>query len=168
VYLQIKLVKYNADWEITNIYENLQKVWSQFFTHMLLFVYIWSNLNIYRFIGIWICCQWIQTNSYSVIFDYLQYLVQHLMNDPEGKKNFLPLITVNIEWQPESNSIKRIKMTMTWCKVLRCTKIWRYFLPEGWPDRLQRVRAVSWMATSAPGPQRLATGQKGWETSDWK
>ncbi len=25
-------------------------------------------------------------NSYSVTFDYSQYLVQHLMNDPEGKK----------------------------------------------------------------------------------
>jgi hypothetical protein len=26
------------------------------------------------------------TNSYSVTFGYTQYLVQHLMNDPEGKK----------------------------------------------------------------------------------
>jgi len=32
MYLQIKTVKYNADQEIMNTYENLQKVWSQFFT----------------------------------------------------------------------------------------------------------------------------------------
>jgi hypothetical protein len=39
-----------------NIYENLEIVPSQFFTDMLLFVYI-RILNIYWFIGIWICCQ---------------------------------------------------------------------------------------------------------------
>jgi hypothetical protein len=38
------------------------------------------------FIGIQIRCQRIQTVSYSVTFGYTQYLVQHLMNDPEGKK----------------------------------------------------------------------------------
>jgi hypothetical protein len=64
------MLKYNADREITNIYENLQIVWIQFFTDMLLFVYIQPTLNIYWFIGILICCQWIQTNSYSVTFDY--------------------------------------------------------------------------------------------------
>ncbi len=32
MYLQIKTVKYNADQEIMNTFENLQKVWSQFFT----------------------------------------------------------------------------------------------------------------------------------------
>ncbi len=37
---QINTVKYDADWEIMNIYENLQIVWSQFFTDILLFVYI--------------------------------------------------------------------------------------------------------------------------------
>ncbi len=63
------MVKYNADWEITNIYENLQIVWSQFVTDMLLFVSIQSTSNIYWFIGIRIRCQQIQTNSYSVTFD---------------------------------------------------------------------------------------------------
>ncbi len=57
MYLQINMVKYNADWEITNIYENLQIVQSQFFTDMLLFIYIQSTLNIYWFIGILIHCQ---------------------------------------------------------------------------------------------------------------
>ncbi len=57
MYLQINTVKYNADREITNIYENLQIVRSQFFTDMLLFVYIQSTLNIYWFIGIQIRCQ---------------------------------------------------------------------------------------------------------------
>jgi hypothetical protein len=53
---------------------------------MLLFVYIGSTSNIYWFIGIQINCQQIQTKSYSVTFGYTQYLVQHSMNDPEGKK----------------------------------------------------------------------------------
>jgi hypothetical protein len=53
---------------------------------MLLFVYIRSTSNIYWFIGIWIRCQQIQTNRYLVTFGYSQYLVQHLMNDPEGEK----------------------------------------------------------------------------------
>ncbi len=68
--LQINTVKYNADHEIMNTYKNLQIVWSQFFTDKLIFDYIRSNSNIYWFIGIQICCQQIQTNSYSVTFDY--------------------------------------------------------------------------------------------------
>ncbi len=70
VYLQINTVKYNADWEIMNIYENLQIVWSHFLTDMLLFINIRSTSNIYWFISIRICCQQIQTNSYSFTFDY--------------------------------------------------------------------------------------------------
>ncbi len=65
------MVKYDADREIMNIYENLQIVRSQFFTDMLLFIYIWPTLNIYCFFGIWICCQQIPMNSYAVTFDYL-------------------------------------------------------------------------------------------------
>ncbi len=84
--LQINTVKYNANWEIMNIYENLQIVWSQFCTNKQLFVYIWSTSNINWFISIQICCQWIQTNSYLVTFSYTQYLVQHSMSVPEGKK----------------------------------------------------------------------------------
>jgi len=60
------MVKYNANRESINAYENLQIVRSQFFTDKLILIYIWSNSNIYWFICIWICCQWIQTNSYSV------------------------------------------------------------------------------------------------------
>ncbi len=84
--LQINTVKYDANREIKNIYENLQIVWSQFCTDLQLLIYIWSSLNIYLFIGTRICCQWIQTNSYLVTFGYSQHLVQHLMNDPEGRK----------------------------------------------------------------------------------
>ncbi len=84
--LQINTVKYNANREIMNIYENLQIVWSQFCTNKQLFVYIRSTSNINWFISIQICCQRIQTNSYLVTFSYTQYLVQHWMNDPEGKK----------------------------------------------------------------------------------
>ena len=69
MYLQINMVKYDADQKIANIYENLQIVCSQFFTDMLLFFSIWSTLNIYWFIGIQIRCQRIQTNSYLVTFD---------------------------------------------------------------------------------------------------
>jgi len=54
---------------------------------MLLFINIWSTSNIYWFIGIRIHCQGIQTNSYLVIFGYTQYLAQHSMNNPEGKKS---------------------------------------------------------------------------------
>jgi hypothetical protein len=38
VYLQINMVKYNADQEITNTHENLQIVQSQFFTDKLIFI----------------------------------------------------------------------------------------------------------------------------------
>ena len=86
VFLQINTVKYDVDREITNIYENLQIVWSHFFTDIVLFINIRSTSNIYCFIGIRIRCQRIQTNSYSVTFGYSQYLVQHSMNDPEGRK----------------------------------------------------------------------------------
>ncbi len=68
MYLQINTVKYNADQEIMNIYKNLQIVQCQFFTDMLLFIYIQSSLNIYWFIGIqiWILCQQIQTPFQSL------------------------------------------------------------------------------------------------------
>jgi hypothetical protein len=52
MYLQINTIKYDTDWEITNTYENLQIVWSQFFTDKLIFIYIRYNSNIYWFIGI--------------------------------------------------------------------------------------------------------------------
>ncbi len=70
MYLQINTVKYNAEQEITNIYENLQIVQSQFFTDLLLFDYIQSTLNIYWYISIQICWQQIQMNSYLFIFNY--------------------------------------------------------------------------------------------------
>ena len=47
-------MKYDADQEIMNTYENLQIVQSQFFTDKLIFIYTWSNSNSYWFIGIWI------------------------------------------------------------------------------------------------------------------
>jgi hypothetical protein len=56
----MKMVKYNGNQEITNTYENLQILRSQFFTNKLIFIYIMSKLNIYWFIGIQICCQQIQ------------------------------------------------------------------------------------------------------------
>ncbi len=40
------MVKYDADQEIINTYENLQIVCTQFFTDKLILVYIPSNLNI--------------------------------------------------------------------------------------------------------------------------
>ncbi len=70
MYLQINTVKYNAEQEITNIYENLKIIQSQFFTDLLLFDYIQSTLNIYWFISIQIRWQQIQMNSYLVTFNY--------------------------------------------------------------------------------------------------
>ncbi len=57
--------------EITNTNKNLQIVQSQFFTDKLIFIYIWSNSNIYWFMGIQIRCPQTQTQSYSVTFNYL-------------------------------------------------------------------------------------------------
>ena len=93
MYLQINTVKYNADREITNIYENLQKVWSQFFTDMLLFVYIRSTSNIYWFIGIRIRWQQIQTNSYSVTFNIRTIRSGIQWTNPKVKKHYLLLLT---------------------------------------------------------------------------
>ncbi len=48
MYLQINTVKYDTDQEITNTYENLQIVRTQFFTDKLIFIYILKfleNLN---------------------------------------------------------------------------------------------------------------------------
>jgi hypothetical protein len=53
-----------------NSYENLLIVQSQFFADKLIFIYIWTNSNIYWFIGIWIHYQQKQTKSYSVTFGY--------------------------------------------------------------------------------------------------
>jgi hypothetical protein len=84
VYLQVNMVKYDADQEITNTYENLQIVQSQFFADKLLFISIWSNSNIYWFIGIRICCQQIQIKSFSVTLDYSYYSVSYSMSNNEG------------------------------------------------------------------------------------
>ncbi len=46
MFLQINMVKYNADREITNIYENLQIVGTHFFTDLLPFVNIFGLLQI--------------------------------------------------------------------------------------------------------------------------
>ncbi len=78
------MVKYNANQEIINAYENLQIVQCQFFTDMLIFIYIWSYSNIYWFIDIRIRCQQIQTNSYSNTFDYSYYSVSYLMSNNKG------------------------------------------------------------------------------------
>ena len=56
MYLQINTVKYNADWEITIIYENLQTVWSQLFTDgYYLFIFgllqISIDLSVFRFVA---------------------------------------------------------------------------------------------------------------------
>ncbi len=78
MYLQINMVKYNADREIMNIYENLQIVW------YATFIYIQSTSNIYGFIVIWNHCQKIQTNTYLVTFDYSNYSATYSMSDNKG------------------------------------------------------------------------------------
>jgi hypothetical protein len=114
VSLQINMVKYDTDQEITNIYENLQIVRTHFFTDMLLFVNIWSTSNIYWFISIRICCQWIQTNNYSFTFDYS---VRYSMSNTEGilnyshlpkcykQKSFILLNTYTGKWQKKLRSL---------------------------------------------------------------
>jgi hypothetical protein len=58
IYLQINTVKYYADWEMMNTYENFKIVWSQFFIDKLIFIYIQSYSNIYWFICIGIGIVW--------------------------------------------------------------------------------------------------------------
>ncbi len=45
------MVEYNANWEIMNTYENLQIVWSLFFTDKLIFgiIQISFGLSVFRF-----------------------------------------------------------------------------------------------------------------------
>jgi hypothetical protein len=73
VYLQINTVKYDADQEITNVYENLQIIQSQFFTDMLLFVYIRSTSNIYWFIYLYL--DLLPMNTNEKLFGYFQLFV---------------------------------------------------------------------------------------------
>ncbi len=71
VHLQIYLIKYDPNQEITNTYENLQIFQSQFFTEKLIFVYIRSNSNIYWFIGIQIHSNSLLTNKNEGLFAYI-------------------------------------------------------------------------------------------------
>ncbi len=50
--MQINMIKYDADQEITITYENLWTVWSQFFPDILIFGYIKLNTKIFWIIGI--------------------------------------------------------------------------------------------------------------------
>jgi hypothetical protein len=50
--LQINTVKYDVDREIMITYEILRRVQSQFFTDLVIFIYIWYNSKIFWFIGI--------------------------------------------------------------------------------------------------------------------
>ncbi len=54
MFLQTNMVKYDADWEIMNIYENLQIVWSQFFSGYYSFIgllQISTSLSVFRFVA---------------------------------------------------------------------------------------------------------------------
>ncbi len=77
------MVKYDANWEITNTYEFTNSLISVF-TDKVIFIYIRSNSNIYWFISIRVCCQWIQTNSYSVTFDFSYYSISNSMSNNIG------------------------------------------------------------------------------------
>ncbi len=107
MYLQINTVKYDTDWEITNTYENLQIVWSQFFTDKLIFIYIRYNLNIYWFIGIGIRLVWYRANRYSVLLEFLENSNSHSILEFKGKKNLsqLPILDQKINWFPGKPTI---------------------------------------------------------------
>ena len=89
MYLQINMVKYNADREITNTYENLQIVWSQFFTDKLIFIYFQFNSNFYWFISIRIWLVRWMANRYSVLLKFLVYLNSHSVFKFKGKIKFI-------------------------------------------------------------------------------
>jgi hypothetical protein len=61
------MLKYDANQEIMHIYENWQIIWTQFFTHKVIFIYIRSNWNIYLCIGIWIRYQQTQKELFAYI-----------------------------------------------------------------------------------------------------
>jgi hypothetical protein len=66
-----------------NTYENLQIVGSQFFTNMLIFVYIQSNSNVYWFISIRICCNeyiWIAIRLHSTIHNIWSAIPWAILN----------------------------------------------------------------------------------------
>ncbi len=75
-----------------NTYENLQIVWSQFFTNKLSFTYIWSNSNIYWFISIQIWHAGKMVNRYLVLLKFLLYSISHLIFEFECKIRFIAVI----------------------------------------------------------------------------
>ncbi len=78
------MVKYNPNWEITNTCKNLQKVWSQFFTDKLIFIYIQSNLNIYL---VYQYSDLLQMNTNKELFGYIWLFVifGHLFDEQQRR-----------------------------------------------------------------------------------
>jgi hypothetical protein len=66
------MIKYYDNREIMSTYDNLQIVRSQFFTDKLIFIYIWSNLNIY-----WLFrySDLLPPNTREELFSYIQLFV---------------------------------------------------------------------------------------------
>jgi hypothetical protein len=104
------MVKYDANQENTNTYENLQIVWSQYFTDKLLSVYIQSNS---KSIGYQYSALLPMNTNEELLstFDYLNYLVSYLMRDNKGNfklfavtKHILDTNAGNISFKPPQMS----------------------------------------------------------------
>ncbi len=65
------MVKYDANWEVMNTYENLQIVWSKFFTDKLIYLLVYRYLNS------------MQTNTNEKLLSYIRLFVifSHLFDD---------------------------------------------------------------------------------------
>ncbi len=101
MYLQINTVKYKAYREIMNIYKNLQIVQSQFFTDMLLFVYIQSTSNIYWFISIQIHCQQIAIQLLLTILNIqsaIWWAIKKVILNYSHLLTFFPFRTWSLTW----------------------------------------------------------------------
>ncbi len=86
------------------------RIYKQFdpkFSPICYYLFIFGLLQIsIWFPSIQICCQQIQTKSYSVTSGYSQYFVQHSFNDPEGKKTTICCYLLHMLW---GDSIRKLK-----------------------------------------------------------
>ncbi len=118
---QINMVKYNADQEITNTYENLQIVQSQFFTDKLLFISIWSNstwsigLSVFRFVA----------NKYKWIAIWLHLTIRNIRSAIRWA-----IMKVILNYLPLPNSGYTCLGSLVLCKTIINNPI-SYRIPQG-------------------------------------
>jgi hypothetical protein len=124
------MVKYNANWEITNTYENLQIVRSQFFTKKLIFIYIsfsvknWNQIickfsfvfvisRLSSYFTVFICLIWISIG----LLVYKWIAIQLHLTNPNIRSAIRWAITkviLNYSPLPTLDIIKVVKFFFRW------------------------------------------------------